>query len=308
MTNIRKHGNTRKHRFAPYLFILPYVLCYGIFQLFPTLSNFGIALTDWQGVNPVKFIGLDNFIRIFTDTRVRIALQNTFIFIALIIPIEIIVATLLATFLSLPKMKLVKTFRLINFLPYLVTPVALGIIFTLFFQWNGGIVNNVLLSLGIIEKPIYWLGNPVTSRFVVVLVSVWKYTGYTAILLMAGMTNINPEILEAATVDGANEIQKFFRITIPLLKPVFAFVIVTTMIGCFQTFEEPLMLFTSSNSRTFVGGPESSCLTAIWLVYDTAFNNFAQFGYGSAISVVMFIVISVISFFVMKLLNRGTKE
>lgn len=298
MSNIKK-----SKRMTPYLFIAPYFLCYFAFSLFPLVFSLGISTTDWTGTAARHFIGLANYAEILKDPRVFKAIGNTLLFMVMIIPIQLLVATALTGFLSRPAMKLVGFFRMINFLPYLVTPISMGIIFSLIFQWNGGVLNNLLQALGLIEKPIYWLGSPWKSRMVVAFITIWKYSGYTAVLLLAGMTTINTEVLEAATVDGATEWQKFTRITLPLLRPIFTFVLITTMIGCFQIFDEPLLLFSSTQSVTFVGGPQSSCLSVIWLLYDTAFSNSVRIGYGSAISVVMFIIIATISAITMKLMN-----
>ena len=295
--------NHTKRGLTPYLFISPYLLLYFAFSLFPILFTFVISLTDWQGTLPRHFIGLGNYAAMLTDKRVFLSLGNTLTFMLMIIPIQLVTATAIAAFLSMPMMKLVKTFRLVNFLPYLVTPISMGIIFAIIFSWNGGVLNNLLLALGIVKKPIFWLGNPLTAKIVVALITIWKYTGYTAVLLIAGMTTINQEVIQASVVDGANERQKFFFITLPLLKPVLTFVVITTMIGCFQIFDEPLLLFSSTQSLTFVGGPQSSCLSVVWLLYDTAFSNFVRFGYGSSIAVAMFLIIAVISFTTMKLMN-----
>lgn len=297
----------KQSKSAPYLFIAPYVLCYFAFSLFPILFTFAISLTNWQGTAAKELIGFANYAELLGDARVFKALGNTLLFMVMIIPIQLLLATALAGFLSRPMMKFVSFFRLVNFLPYLVTPISMGIIFALIFQWNGGVFNNLLLALGLTDKPIFWLGSPWTSRLVVALITIWKYFGYTAVLLLSGMTTINTEVLEAATVDGASEWQKFTRITLPLLKPIFTFVLITTMIGCFQIFDEPLLLFSSTQSVTFVGGPQSSCLSVIWLLYDTAFSNAVRIGYGSAISVAMFVVISIISFITMRIMNRGNR-
>ncbi|MDL2323658.1 sugar ABC transporter permease [Ruminococcaceae bacterium OttesenSCG-928-A16] len=294
-----KGGYLRRQKTAPYLFALPYFLIFLAFSVFPILFSGFISLNDWKGYNEPTFIGLQNYIEVFGDPRFYKALGNTLLLMVMIIPFQLVLGFLLALFLNSKYMKLKKTFRLLNFLPYLTTPIALGVIFALLFDPAFGTVNQVLEWFGI--NAINWTKEVWPARALVSMVTVWRYTGYTAVLFMAGITNINTDIYEASEIDGASSWQRTFRITLPLLKPVTTFVVLSTMIGCFQIFEEPFMIFNVAGK--LVGGPNNSVLTGIWLFYDTAFSNQFRNGYAAAIAVCLFAVIAVISFVANKLMS-----
>lgn len=294
----------RRGRFAPYFFISPYFLIYFAFSLFPIAYTFYISLTSWNGFSSPVFIGLKNYLTLIGDRRFYGALSNTLILMLMIIPLQIALAMLVAILLSSKIMPAKGTFRLLNFLPYLTTPVALGIIFGIIFDWQFGVVNQILSGLHLVKENVNWLGRPWPARIMVSLITIWKYYGYTAVLFMAGITNINPSLYEAAEIDGVNALQKFSRITVPLLRPTIIFVILTTMIGCFQIFDEPLMIFSTAGSSGMVGGPNNAVLTGVWMIYDTAFGNILRFGYGAAIAYGLFVFIAILTVGVNRLMQR----
>jgi ABC-type sugar transport system permease subunit len=288
----------RKQKIAPYLFVLPYFLIFLTFAVFPIFFSAFISLNDWKGYDTPTFIGLKNYFEVFKDARFFKALSNTLLLMAMIIPLQIVLGFIIAVMLSSKFMALKGTFRVLNFLPYLTTPIALGVIFALLFDPAFGSVNYVLGLFGI--KAIGWTKEVWPARVLVSFVTIWRWTGYTAVLFLAGITNINTDIYEASEIDGANALQRMFRITLPLLKPVMVFVIITTMIGCFQIFEEPFMIF--SVAGRMVGGPSNSVLTGIWLFYDTAFSNQFRNGYAASIAICLFAVIAAISMIVNRLM------
>lgn len=291
-------------KIAPYIFISPYFLIWIAFTIFPILFTFYISLTDWNGFDKKIFVGLQNYVHLIKDERFYSALGNTLLFMVMIIPVQIFLGMVIAAMLSNKNMIGKDTFRLFNFLPYLTTPVALGLIFGILFDYQFGNINAVLSGLGLIKENINWLGEPWPSRIMISLITIWRYYGYTSILFLAGITNISPELYEAGDIDGANPVQKFFKITVPLLKPVFIFVVLTTMIGCFQIFEEPFMMFTSQG-QPLVGGPENASLTGVWLMYDTAFGTVMNFGYGSTIAYGLFVFIGFLTVIANHIMKRG---
>lgn len=293
----------RNQKIAPYLFILPYCLIFAAFSIFPIFFSAGISLTDWTAANSPTFIGLSNYAEIFKDARFYKALFNTVLLMVMIIPAQLILGFLMAIILNDKLMVLKKVFRLLNFLPYLTTPIALGVIFSILFEPNFGTINHILGLIGL--EGVKWTTAVGPSRVLVAMITVWRYAGYTAVLFMAGLTNINTDIYEASEIDGADFWQRIRYITLPLLKPVIIFVILSTLIGCFQIFEEPFMIFYVGNR--LVGGPENSVLTGVWYFYDTAFNNQFRSGYASAIAVCLFVFIAVISFAINRLLS-GKEE
>lgn len=293
-----------KQKIVPYFFIAPYFLIFIAFAVFPILYSGYISLHDWNGYEDAAFIGINNYLEVLQDRRFYKALGNTFLLMVMIIPIQLFMGFIIAALLNSKLMMLKKTFRLLNFLPYLTTPIALGIIFAIIFDPAFGSVNFVLEKLGI--DAIGWTKEPWPARFLVAMITIWRYTGYTAVMFLAGITNINTDIYEASEIDGANFFQRTLKITLPMLKPVAIFVVLSTLIGCFQIFEEPFMIF--SVAGNLVGGPDNSVLTGIWLFYNTAFSNQLRNGYAAAIAVCLFIVIAVVSFTANKLMEGKEKN
>ncbi len=294
----------KERRIAPYVFISPFFLIFGAFSLFPILFTLYISLTDWSLGGAPQFIGFGNYAEVLQDSRFYDALFNTVLFMIMIIPPQIIIALFISVLLTNGRVPLVGTFRLVNFLPYITTSVAVGLIFGILFDWNFGSVNVLLAKIGLIKENVNWLGQPWPSRIVVSLVTVWKYFGYTAVMFLVGISGISRQLYEAADLDGASKMQQFRFVTLPMLRPVMVFVILTTMIGCFQIFDEPYMLFTGMGASV-VGGPEGAALTGTWLIYDNVFGSLSRFGYGSAIAYVLFLFISMVSFVTFRLMNKG---
>lgn len=293
----------------PYIFLMPFFICYFVFNLYPVLFSFFVSLTNWDimSMGQTKFIGLINYIKLVTDDPYFIkSVWNTILFMIGYIPISLILGLLLAvSIFNLSKLK--KTFQTLNFLPYITTPVAIGFIFSFLFNWSNGLINRLLEFLGLISGGINWLGNPDLARIVVILMIFWKNFGYYFIVYLAGLTSLPAELEEAATVDGASKWQTFYYITLPLLKPITLFLVVTSIIGGFQLFAEPMMLFgggLGGGGSSIVGGPGRTALTTIWYFYDTAFSNSAKLGYGAAVSYTLFLFIMVFSFISFKLIYR----
>lgn len=292
------------HKAFPYLALAPYMLLYLLFSAFPLLATLGISTTNWTIGADISFIGFRNYLQLLTDRRFLLSLGNIFVFVLVIVPVEIFFGLLISNMLTNKKMIGRNVFRVINFLPYLLIPAAAGVIFGQLFARQTGAVNKLLQALHLISEPIYWTGQTWPSRVLVILIVIWKYCGYTSLFFIAGITNIDRSIYEAAELDGVNARQKLFRITLPMLRPVMKFVGLTTTINTFQLFDELVMLFSTTNGVVTVGGPSNAVLTPIWMMYDTAFNNVPRYGYAAAVAVSTFIVISIVSFVVGKLSGK----
>ena len=290
----------------PYIFITPYFLIYFSFGLFPVLFSLYISFTDWDGIGKMKFVGFGNYLKLFsTDPYFLKSILNTLILMIGYLPVLLIGGLLLAVALFNKKIKGRQYYQLANFLPYITTPVAIGIIFLLLFDWQTGTVNKLLVHSGLVSEGVNWLGNVWTARLVVVLMATWKYMGYCMVFYLAGLTNISVDIYEAAFVDGSGPVNTFFKITLPLLRPIIVFLLITSIIGGFQLMEEPMLLMGSTGFGGYAGGPERSCLTAVWNLYDTAFGSTMRYGFAAAISYGLFIFISLFSIVGMKITNRG---
>lgn len=217
------------------------------------------------------------------------------------IPLEIVTGLTLAAILKDFFNRTRNLFQLVNFLPYIATPVAIGILFQTLFDWKLGTVNMILVKLGLLKAPLYWLGLVWGSRAVVILLLFWRTFGYVMVMFLAGLSSIPDELYEAAKIDGAKWKDSFFKITIPMLKPIMTFVVITGIINGFRLFDEPQLLFQAEGQP--MGGPEHAVLTVVMNFYQAAFKNF-EFGYGSAIAYGLFIVIFIFSYLSMKMMNR----
>ena len=287
----------------PYIFMAPFLISFLVFKLYPTLYSLFISFFDWDGFNPRVFSGLQNYARvIFRDQHFRLALWNTIRIVLTSIPIAIIFGVVLAAFLS-TIVKGRRVFETINFLPYITTPVAIGFIFSVFFDQHNGYINLILTGLGIIKENIFWLGDRRYAPYVVSLMIIWKNFGYYMVLYLAGISSIPQDMFEAAKIDGSSAINTFLKITLPQLTPVTLFVVITGLIGGLQLFDEPVMLFRREMTN-IVGGPGRSALTVNWLMYDMTFGSQAQWGYGSAISFTLFILIGILSLIGMKMMTK----
>jgi cellobiose transport system permease protein len=284
----------------PYLFLSPYFLLFILFSLFPILYSFYISFQKWDGFNEAQFVGLDNYATLFTDMSFYQALFNTFSLIIIAIPLQLFTALLLATVIkNFFRGKWGGALKLIHFLPYITTPVAVAILFQIMFDWQAGSVNMLLQAFQSTSDPINWLGTVWGARFVIILLVYWKYFGYLMVIVFAGLSTISEDIYEAASIDGASARVVFFKITLPLLKPVITFLIVTSIIGGIQLFDEPKLLFANP-----LGGPDRTVMTIVMKFYEVSFSNF-NFGYGSAMAYGTFVLMFVLSLLTLKLFNRG---
>ena len=178
-------------------------------------------------------------------------------------------------------------------------------LFQLLFDYNNGTVNQILMALGIIEKPVYWLGFPVTAKIVVITLIIWRMYGYMMVMFLTGLSTIPDELYEAARVDGSSWFHSFRTITVPLLRPIVIFVVTMSTIGGWKLFDEARLLFQGNNLPG--AGPDNSILTIVMYFYNTAFNRF-EFAYGSSMGYILFLIIAAFSFIFMKITNRGEKE
>lgn len=299
----KTHRNSYKG-FWPTFFLIPFCACFLVFNLFPIIFSFYMSFLDWNGYSESTVVGFDNYVEAFTDdTLFWRSLGNTVRIGIVGFPIAIILGLILAAIISNTKRG--RNFlQTVNFLPYITTPVAIGMIFTFIFEQHIGVFNRLIVALG--GEAINFTGNPFWAPFVISFMIIWKCTGYYMAMYLAGITSISEDVYEAATVDGASRIQTFFHITIPLLKPVTIFLIITSAIYAFQLFDEPNLLFTNQSSST-VGGPGQSCLTMVWNFYNQAFGPNPRLGYASALSCILFAIIVVVSLIGLWLMN-GKEE
>ncbi|MEF2966031.1 sugar ABC transporter permease [Paenibacillus sp. M1] len=265
------------------LFLLPSLIGLLLFQLIPMLTSGVISFTDWNMLSSPKFVGLDNFVKVFTDEKSYTSLLNVLKFIVGYIPLVLVLGTLLAVLLN-RKMRGVKFYRAMVFIPVITSWVAVSIVWRWFLNGQSGLVNYFLSLFGI-DGPI-WLQDFTWALPAVIAVTVWKDLGYVAIILLAGLQEISDDYYEAAQIDGASSLTQLWKITIPLLTPALFFVLTMSMINSFQLFDQ-VVIMTG-------GGPAGSTSTIVEQVYKNAFMN-NKMGFASAQSWVLFAIIFIVT-------------
>lgn len=277
-----------------YMFIAPLAIGLLVLTLIPIILSLIISFTSWslvQGVKGIKFIGMKNFVVLFHDPVFLKSLSNNFIFI-LVVPTTMALALLLAIIIN-KNVYWKDLFKVVYFMPYISSIVAVAIVCQVLFHPEYGPINETLKTLGMANPP-KWLADPQFSLLTVMGITVWTGLGYNLIIYLAGLQNIPKDLYEAADIDGASSISKFFRITLPLLSPTTFFLLVTGIIGSFKVFDIIVVLTN--------GGPSDSSSMMVFYLYQQAFINLKT-GYASAISVILLLcvlVITLIQFFAQK--------
>lgn len=311
MKKQRRKSSLKSRENYGFLFIAPFFITFLIFSAIPIVMSFGISFTKWNNYTDMVFVGLENYKRIFENGMIFRALYNTLIIMVLSLPVGIILSLGLAFILQRKLFRGTQFFRTVYFLPYITTPVAVGFLFSLLFNYQIGFVNTVLKNFNLIEENIYWLSKPVYIVLIVSFLVVWKTFGYNMILFYAGLQTIPSNLYEAAKIDGASEFQQFIRITIPLIKPITYFVVITSIIWGLQIFEEPAMLLVGADSSASIantlGGPDKCVYTLVSYIYEEGFVLFRS-GMASAVAYIMVIIITFFSGICSIFMNRGNKE
>ena len=276
-------GGRRRTTFEAYLLIAPSLFGFLAFLVAPVVIVFVLSLYSWNLITSPQFVGLANYRRMFADSEAWHALLNTAYYVLLNIPAQTVLALLLALALN-RRMRGSKFFRVVFVLPWMAMPVALGVIWNWFFDPRSGIIDHLISMLGFTGPN--WLTSSAWAMPVVASVNVWQYTGYTMLFLLAGLQAIPQTVYEAAALDGASSVQRFFRVTLPLLRPAMFFVLVTNVIGSFQQFDTVYVMTQ--------GGPGESTTTMNYYIYQQAFQLFHA-GYAATLSILLFAVILLVT-------------
>ena len=264
---------------------MPALVLLGIFLVYPILWSLWMSFQVGRGMN-FSFGGAANIIRLTQDPVFIRALTNTLMFLAIQVPIMLVLALLFANALNDSKLWGRGFFRTAIFLPCVTSLVAYSVIFKSIFALDG-VANQTLLALHIIDNPINYLSDPFWARAVVVMAITWRWTGYNMIFYLAAMQNIDRSIYEAARIDGVPAWARFWYITVPMLKPVILFTAVTSTIGTLQLFDEVNLLTT--------GGPSDATLTLSLYIYNLSFKFMPSFGYAATVSYVIVILVGLLS-------------
>ena len=283
----KKRKRELKNNMIAYSFIAPNLIGFCIFTLGPIIFALGLAFMSWDGNNPIQFVGLDNFKALMSDTRFKAAFVNTIVYSAATVPLTLVTALGLAITLN-QKVVGKSVFRAIGFFPYVASLVAVAAVWNMIFSPGAGVVNVLLTQLGVPRGSLpKWAADPNWAMFTVVLFSVWKSAGYYMVIYLAGLQGISAELYEAGSIDGASALQKFWFITVPQLRPTTFFVVVMLTINCFKVYDQIYMITQ--------GGPGTSTLVLVYHIYQTAFVTGSNYGYASATSMVLFLMVLVVT-------------
>lgn len=271
--------------------LIPMLLIFLVFWLYPLFDGIWGSLTQWQGFNPDRpFIGLENYRTLANDQVFITSLKNTFWFTILYLPTNIVLALLLA--LAIEATGVLRTwFRTIYFLPVVTSVIATALIWKWLYQPQLGLFNQIFELLGLPTQR--FLLSSTQALPSIVVYTIWKDVGFTMVLFMAGLKGIDRTYYEAAFVDGASRWQTFWQITLPLLRPTFVFVLITGMINTLQIFG-PIFVLSGAQANSPPGGPSNSTMVVPVYQWLTAFTQL-NLGYGAAMSIVLFVIILLIT-------------
>lgn len=264
-----------------YTFILPALIGMTFFLFIPMINMIYYSFTDYYILTPDKkeFIGLDNYKRLFDDQLFYKAMRNTLYFVVFVVPLQTATALGMALLVN-PKIRFKKFFTTAFFTPVVMSLVIVGLLFTFLYNPNNGLFNAILNSLGF--DSLKFLQSPDQAMNSIIFMSIWQGAGYQMIIFLAGLKEIPDQLYEAASIDGASKFQKFLYVTLPGLKNVMIFVLITITMGAFRLLIQPIVMTQ--------GGPINSTKTLLYFMYEAGFQ-FRDLGYGSAIAVVFLLIV-----------------
>jgi cellobiose transport system permease protein len=280
---------TRPKRFREYLplyvAISPFYIIFAVFGIFPIGYSLYLAFHAWDGIGPMKYVGLEQFRYLLTDGDFYHSILVTFeIWVISTIPM-LFIAMVIAVLLN-SNVRFRSAYRIAYFIPNITSLVAIAIIFGSVFANSFGLGNAFLQAIGVGQ--VSWLSDPWGIKFAIAVMVIWRWTGYNAIIYLAGLQAIPGDLFEAARIDGASAIQTFFRVTVPMMRPIILFTVITSTIGGMQIFTEAQVLVGDT------GGPGKAGLTMVLYLYQQAFTN-SDFGYGAAIGWGLFVILILFS-------------
>ena len=268
-----------------YSFIAPNFIGFCVFTLVPMCIAIALSFCSWDGVHPVEFIGLSNYLALLGDKTFKHSFVNTIVYAVGTVPLTLVCSLGLAMLLN-QNVKCRNFFRTVSFFPYVASLVAVAAVWNCIFSPSMGPVNMLLAKLGVENLP-RWAAGKDTAMLTVILFSVWKNMGYYMVIYLAGLQGTNPELEEAAELDGANKWQIFWNVTLPQLRPTTFFVVIMLTIASFKVFDQMYMITQ--------GGPGDATNTLVYYIYNVAFVNTPKYGYASAVAMVLFALVLVIT-------------
>jgi len=277
------------------VFILPSLAGFLVFFVAPAIRGLYISFTDWNLLTQPKAVGLANYVALLSDPDFWNALKVTVFYVLWNIPLQTVLAVMVALVMNTAANSTL--LKGVILLPWLMPNVVVALLWVWLLDPTVGLINVAVKALGGPLLP--FLSSPGTALPTIAGINIWRYLGYTALLVFAGLQAIPTDVYEAARIDGANDRQSFWRITLPLLRPVLAFVVVTSVLGSFQIFDTVAV--------TTKGGPINATKVFNYMIYQQAFERF-QMGYAAAVSMVLFLILVGVGLLQMKLLRAGEVE
>ena len=280
-----------KHKWfsKAWLYLFPALLILGVFQIYPIVQSFLMGFyTDFDYLEDIVYEwGIDNFVKLFHDADFRLTIKNTCVLTFLAAPLSILTSLLFAVLLN-SDIRFRKVFQSIYFLPFVTSMVAVSIVWAWMLNKDYGLVNSILKIFGI--SKVAWLTNPKMTIPILVVLSVWKGLGYRVIIFLAGLQGIDKQYYQAARLDGARPVRRFFHITVPLLRPTIFFLSITTIIDIFKTFDEVYVMYSNQP------GPLNSGLTIVYYIFNKFYRHW-EFASAAAASFVLFLMILAVTLF-----------
>ena len=288
----------RRLSLTPYLFLAPALALIAVFILYPIGAVVFYSFTTWDIVRPPVFTGLDNYTHLVADPVFWKALTHSIIYL-IVTPTIIALSVCLAIVVN-RRLRGIHVFRALYFVPAVSGSIAIGIAWRFLFDRNG-FINSALLSLGVIDTPIQWLSSPDTVLPVAMLLTIWAGVGYYSVIFLAGLQNIPEELYDAARIDGANDLQKHWHVSLPGIRPQIVFVAVISSLAALKVFDEIYVLTGAT------GGILDSATTIVFYLWKQAFRN-EHAGYAAAIAMVLLVLTLAFSIINVRLLERGQER
>jgi putative chitobiose transport system permease protein len=289
---------TTRLRATPYLFLLPAIALIVVFVVYPILAVVFYSFTDYDIVRPPVWVGLDNFARVFSDKTFWLALTHSIVYM-LVTPILIFLSIGLAIVVN-RKLPGIQIYRALYFVPAVSGSIAIGLSWRWLFDRNG-FINGVLQSWGVIDTPIQWLSTPSLVLPIAMMLTIWAGVGYYSVIFLAGLQNIPDELYDAARIDGCNDVQKHWHVSLPGLRPQIVFVAVISSLAALKVFDEIYIL----TGKT--GGILDSGVTMVFYLWKQAFV-LQHAGYAAAIAIILLAITLVFSIVNVRLLERQDAE
>jgi len=286
----------RKTNIVSYVFIAPAVILNLVFFILPFAQSLLMSFYDWPILGNKTFVWFKNYIDLFQDKQVWSSLFFTLKYAILVTPCLFIMAFLLALLIN-GSFAGVKLFRSVYFAPVVISMTCSSLVWLWIYNDLYGVLNYILEKIGVIHEPILWMNSATTSLPAVIFMITWKMAGFSMLIILAALQSVDEQVYEAAQVDGANKTMQFFKITLPIIRPHVALALILSVIGSVLAFEQFLIMTK--------GGPAQDTTTIVHYIYNTSFKYF-KLGYGSAITMVLLIVLGILSYFQFKVLEDPT--